>query len=75
MSGWVRVREFGTAFEAEMTKARLESADIPVMLTSHAGAIFGPGFQGAVPSGVEVRVPADRLQDARALLDSETDSS
>jgi hypothetical protein len=70
MSGWIKAREFGTKFEAEMAKARLESAGIPVMLKSHAGAIFGPGFQGAVPSGVELHVPAERLADVEGLLDS-----
>jgi hypothetical protein len=72
MSGWVKAREFGTAFEAEIAKARLESADIPVMLKSHAGAIFGPGFQGAIPSGVELHVPAARLADVEDLLGSDS---
>jgi hypothetical protein len=44
---------------------------VPVTIKSHEAGVFGPGFQGAVPTGVELHVPADRLADARALLDSD----
>jgi hypothetical protein len=73
MADWVKAREFGTRFEADMARARLESADIPATIKSHEGGMFGPGFQGAVPSGVELHVPSARLAEARELLtDPET---
>jgi len=68
MASWVKVREYATRFEAEMARARIESAHIPVALTSHEAGIFGPGFQGAVPSGVELLVPANRVRDVVAML-------
>jgi len=72
MSRWITAFEYPTRLEAELAKARLESADIPVMVTSHGGAEYGPGFQGAIPGGVELKVPNDRLSDARAVLDDES---
>ena len=75
MSDWVKAREFATRFEAEIARARIESADIPATIKSHEAGMFGPGFQGPVPTGVELHVPAERLADARALLDSDRDST
>ena len=75
LSQWVKAREFATRFEAEIARARIESADIPVTIKSHEAGVFGPGFQGAVPTGVELHVPADRLADVRALLDSDIEAS
>lgn len=71
VGNWVKAREYGTRFEAELARARLESARIPSAIRSHEGGIFGPGFQGVVPSGVELHVPGDLLLDARALLDDD----
>lgn len=70
MVTWVRAREFGTRFDAELARARLESAGIPAMLRSHSAGIFGAGYQGAVPGGIELQVPENRLADATALLDA-----
>jgi len=36
--------------------------------------MFGAGFQGVVPSGVELHVPSDRLSYVRTLLDSDADA-
>ena len=69
MSEWKKVGEFSTRFEAEIARTRLESADIPAAIKSHEGGMFGAGYQGAVPSGVEVHVPSDRIDDARGILD------
>jgi hypothetical protein len=74
MSDWTKVREFSTRFEAEIARTRLESADIPAAIVSHEGGVFGAGFQGPVPSGVEVRVPSDRVAEAEATLESGLDS-
>lgn len=70
MAEWVKVHEFGTRFEAEIARARMESADIPVNLRAHEQGIFGPGFQGTVPTGVELHVPSDKVDEARTLLDA-----
>ena len=69
MSDWVKAREYATRFEAEVARARLESADIPTTIKAHESGIFGAGFQGVVPSGVELHVPDGRLIDALAILD------
>ncbi len=70
MTAWVKAREYATRFEAEIDRAQLEAADIPATIKSHEGGVFGPGFQGAVPSGVELHVPRERLADVLALLDT-----
>jgi hypothetical protein len=75
MSDWVKAREFSSRFEAEMARARLESADIPTTIKAHEAGIFGAGFQGAVPSGVELHVPSDRLSEVQTILDDALDSS
>ena len=72
MADWVTARTFATRFEAEMARARLESEEIPAMIHSHAGSgVFGAGFQGSIPGGVELRVPANRLSEAADVLDAE----
>jgi hypothetical protein len=74
MSHWVKARTFATRFEAEMARARLESADIPATIHSHAGSgVFGAGFQGMIPGGVELRVPLDRLSEASEVLADDND--
>lgn len=73
MSDWIKVREFSTRFEAEVARTRLESADVPAAIFSHEGGIFGAGFQGPVTSGVELRVPSERIADAEAVLESGLD--
>jgi hypothetical protein len=75
MSDWKKVREYSTRFEAEIARTRLESADIPAAIISHEGGMFGAGFQGPVPSGVELRVPSDRVAEAEAALDSGLDAT
>jgi hypothetical protein len=73
MGDWTKLREFSTRFEAEIARTRLESADIPAAIVSHEGGMFGAGFQGPVPTGVELRVPSDRLPEAQAVLESDLD--
>jgi hypothetical protein len=74
MSDWVKAKEYSTRFEAEMGRARLESAHIPTTIKAHEAGLFGAGFQGAIPSGVELHVPRGRLNDARDLLETEGDA-
>jgi hypothetical protein len=75
MADWTVVGEYATRFEAEIARTRLESADIPAGIFSHEGGIFGAGFQGAVPGGVEIRVPTERVDEARAVLDIDDEPS
>jgi hypothetical protein len=66
---WVKLATFGSGLDADIARARLEEADIPVQLRGeHIGA-FGPSFQGAVPGGVDMYVPSPELEHARELLD------
>jgi hypothetical protein len=71
MSNWARVREFGTRFEAEMARERLESAGIPSTIKAHEAGLFGAGFQGVIPSGVELLVPEAALSAAQQILSDE----
>jgi hypothetical protein len=69
VSGWLDVATFSSGFEADLAIARLESAGIRAVRDSNdTVGIFGPGFQGATARGVTVRVPAESLDDARAVL-------
>jgi len=55
--------------EAEILKAALEAADIPVVLQGESvGQIYG--ITASELGTVAVRVPADRLEEARLLVDS-----
>jgi Putative prokaryotic signal transducing protein len=69
VSGWVDVVTFSSGFEADLAVAQLEAAGIRAVRDSNdTVGIFGPGFQGATARGVTVRVPADALDAARAVL-------
>ena len=68
-TGWREVATFASGFEADIAIAQLGAAGIrAVRDTNDTVGIFGPGFQGATAHGVTVRVPADELRDARAVL-------
>lgn len=69
-SGWVKIREYASRFEAEMAQAQLQSATIPCAIHTHEGGAFGPGFQGVVPSGVELLVPGTMRAKAEEILGS-----
>ncbi|HEX9691818.1 MAG TPA: DUF2007 domain-containing protein [Gemmatimonadales bacterium] len=69
-SEWVVVANYGDSVEADLAAGRLESCGIPARVDRHdAVGIFGPGHSGMSVRGVDVRVPADRLQAAREALD------
>ena len=61
MSELVRVYASGNTFDGELTKGRLEAEGIPVMIKGE-----GEGPYRAGP--VDLWVPADRVEDARAIL-------
>lgn len=65
---WVRLREYGGRFEADLDLATLDEAGIPVVVKGPATGIFGPGFAGATPLGVTVFVPEEALEAAREIL-------
>ena len=76
MSDWTMAGEFATRLEADIARARIEAADIPVTIKSHeAAGVFGSSFQGPVPTGVELHVPTNRLADARTILDLDLDGT
>ena len=68
-TGWREVATYASGFEADLAIAQLEAAGIPALRDNNdTVGIFGPGFQGATPRGVTVRVPAEALHDARFVL-------
>jgi len=66
---WVKLATFGSGLEADIVRARLEEADIPVQLRGQHIGLFGPSFQGPMPGGVDMYVPSPELEHARELLD------
>lgn len=68
-SEWTKLMTYGSALEADLTVARLESAEIPAVSRGNdIVGIFGPGFQGVTAKGVDVLVPASAVRDARLVL-------
>ena len=69
---WSEVGTFSSGFEADLAIARLEAAGIGAVRDDNDSVgIFGPGYQGANPRGVTVRVPDTALDEARAILSAE----
>jgi hypothetical protein len=67
--GWRDVASYSSGFEADLAIAQLHAAGIDAVRDDNdTVGIFGPGFQGANPRGVTVRVLADALDEARTLL-------
>jgi hypothetical protein len=66
---WIKLATFDSGLDADMARARLEAADIPVQLRGQLTGAFGPSFLGTVPGGIDVYVPSPELQYARDLLD------
>lgn len=67
---WVKLATFASGFDADIARASLEEAEIPVQLRGHHLGAFGPSFQGPMPGGVDVYVPSPELDRARELLDN-----
>lgn len=66
---WVPLVTYASGFEADIALARLDAEGIQAVRDNHdTVGIFGPGFQGATAFGVTVKVPMDRLEEARAVL-------
>lgn len=69
MTGWTKLVNCGSGFEAELIAARLRSAGLRVQVRGNdIVGIFGPGFQGPTSRGVDVLVPESELAAARETL-------
>jgi hypothetical protein len=66
---WTKLATFGSGLDADIARARLEAAEIPVQLRGEQTGAFGPSFLGTVPGGIDIYVPSPELQHARDLLD------
>ncbi len=68
---WVSVANYRTQFAADVVIERLEAEGIMAIARGNdIIGIFGPGFQGATPRGVNVLVPSDALAAAQEVLRS-----
>lgn len=65
---WAKLAEYATGIEADMARATLAEAEIPVVVKGEQVGIFGAGFQGAQPGGITLLVPAGALDRAREML-------
>ena len=65
---WVMLASYRYSYEAEFAAARLEEADIPVLIQGLEVGLWGPGHAGPTITGPSVWVPDDRLGEARDLL-------
>ena len=65
---WVPALTCETGIEADMMRATLEGAAIPVQVSSARAGIFGAAFGGAVPGGFTIFVPEGDVVRARDLL-------
>lgn len=67
---WVKLHTFNAQFEADMLIEILNQADIPTLVQGPEAGIYGFGFGGATAKGVTIKVPSDRLEEARQLLEA-----
>lgn len=65
---WGVVRSFSNEFDAELARAELEAAGIPVQLLSDGLSGLHPHLQFA--RGIRLAVPESELQAAQDLLDA-----
>lgn len=71
---WALLHTCVTGFEAEMLQQQLEAEEIPVLVRGGRAGIFGAGYQGGVPGGIELLVPLSALEEARAIIGGEDES-
>ena len=66
---WARATTCRSMLEAELWAQTLEAAGIPARIRAHdLVGVFGPGFQGTVPRGVDLLVPSPVVEEAREIL-------
>ena len=68
----VTIARYDTRGEAELAKAQFDDAGIPCMLANAEQAGLAMLFDSS-RSGVQVKVPADRAEEAQTLLEADTD--
>lgn len=64
----IEVAVFPSRLEAETIGHALDQYGIPFLVQSHDVGMFGPGMVGFTPGGASLRVPSDRLDEVRELL-------
>jgi hypothetical protein len=69
---WQQLASYDFGHEVDLVEATLSEAGIPVLVKGREPGIWGPGFAGAPSQGLSVWVPADRLADARLLIEEGT---
>lgn len=71
-SDWPTVAQFGSRAEGEVAVSALSAADVPCKLVvDHTEEPAPQGLEpniGQATSGAQLRVPSDRVDEARALL-------
>ena len=65
---WELLKEYYAGYEADLAISFLESAEIPVLRKGPETGIFGPGFAGSSPLGIQIYVPASRIEEARDMV-------
>ncbi|MFS8636865.1 MAG: DUF2007 domain-containing protein [Gemmatimonadota bacterium] len=70
---WTVVATYPAVFQAEMAAETLKQAGIPAVVRAESSGIFGAGYAGTVTGGARVLVPADLVDEARDVLDLDTD--
>jgi hypothetical protein len=70
----VTVARFDRLHEAQLAQTQLDDADIPCMVTNADATGLSSMFD-AERSRVQVKVPADRADEARAVLDVADDAT
>jgi hypothetical protein len=68
----VTVARYDAQGDAQLARAQLEDAGIPCMLANATQSGLAPMFD-ATEGGVQVKVPADRAEEARTLLATDDD--
>ena len=70
---WTVVATYPAVFQAEMAAEMLKQAGIPAVVRAESSGIFGAGYAGTVTGGARVLVPSEMVEDAREVLDLDTD--
>ena len=69
MSQWAMIANYASALEAEIAAEQLRSAGLPAQVRGNDFVgVFGPGFQGRTPRGVDLLVPDSAIARARDIL-------
>jgi hypothetical protein len=68
----VTIARYDAEGDARLVKTQLENAGIPCMLANVGQSGLAPMFD-ATEGGVQVKVTADRANEAQALLESDDD--